>query len=82
MDQRNEAQNIAKRISELAKTEAKKLTNMQIDIETIRMNMQLEMENIQMKIEARAEFMNHLLRLAVRLEELYQESLRDKQDAH
>ena len=46
------------------------------------MIMQNEVETIQMRIEARLEFMDHLHRLAVRLEELYQESLRDKRDAH
>lgn len=71
MSQQNEAQNIAKRISDLAKAEVKKL-----------MNMQLEIETIQMRIEARLEFMDHLHRLAMRLEELYQDSLRDKENAH
>jgi hypothetical protein len=71
MDQRNEAQDIAKRINDLAKAEVKRL-----------MVMQNEVETIQMRIEARLEFMDHLHRLAVRLEELYQESLRDKRDAH
>lgn len=71
MNQQNEAQNIAKRISDLAKAEVKKL-----------MNMQLEIETIQMRIEARLEFMDHLHRLAMRLEELYQDSLRDKENAH
>lgn len=67
MNQRNEAHDIAKRINDLAKAEVERL-----------MIMQNELETIQMRIE----FMDHLHRLAVRLEELYQESLRDKRDAH